>query len=43
VRLQKAMPHAAVTLVPEAGHMVHYFTANGIVKTAEVVSVEAGP
>jgi pimeloyl-ACP methyl ester carboxylesterase len=42
VRLQKAMPQAAVTLVPEAGHMVHYFTANGIVKTAEVVSVEAG-
>jgi pimeloyl-ACP methyl ester carboxylesterase len=43
VRLQKAMPQAAVTLVPEAGHMVHYFTANGIVKTAEVVSVETGP
>lgn len=41
-RLQKAMPHAAVTLVPEAGHMVHYFTADGIVKTAEVVRMEAG-
>ena len=43
VRLQKAMPHAAVTLVPEAGHMVHYFVADGIVQTAEVVRVEAGP
>jgi pimeloyl-ACP methyl ester carboxylesterase len=43
VRLQKAMPHAAVTLVPEVGHMVHYFTADGIMKTAEVVRVEAGP
>jgi pimeloyl-ACP methyl ester carboxylesterase len=43
VRLQETMPHAAVTLVPEAGHMVHYFTADGIVKTAEVVRVEAGP
>jgi hypothetical protein len=28
--------------VPEAGHMVHYFTADGIVKSAEVVRVEAG-
>jgi pimeloyl-ACP methyl ester carboxylesterase len=43
VRLQMAMPHAAVTLVPETGHMVHYFAADGIVKTAEVVRVEAGP
>ena len=43
VRLQKAMPHAVVTLVPEAGHMVHYLVADGIVKTAEVVRVEAGP
>jgi pimeloyl-ACP methyl ester carboxylesterase len=34
VRLQKAMPHATVTLVPEAGHMVHYFVVEGIVKTA---------
>jgi pimeloyl-ACP methyl ester carboxylesterase len=24
VRLQKAMPHAAVTLVPDVGHMLHY-------------------
>jgi pimeloyl-ACP methyl ester carboxylesterase len=43
VRLQMAMPHAAVAIVPEAGHMVHYFTADGIVKSAEVVRVEAGP
>src|SRR5262249_11666312 len=41
-RLQKAMPHAAVTLVSEAGHMVHYFTADGVVKTAGVVRMEAG-
>ena len=43
VRLQMAMPHAAVAIVPETGHMVHYFTADEIVKTAEVVMVEAGP
>jgi pimeloyl-ACP methyl ester carboxylesterase len=43
VRLQMAMPHAAVAIVPEAGHMVHYFTADEIVKTAELVAVEAGP
>src|SRR5262245_17395302 len=42
VRLQMAMPHAAVTIVPEAGHMVHYFTADGIAKSAEVVRIEAG-
>jgi pimeloyl-ACP methyl ester carboxylesterase len=34
VRLQKAMPHAAITLVPETGHMVHYFVADQIVKIA---------
>jgi pimeloyl-ACP methyl ester carboxylesterase len=43
VRLQMAMPHAAVAIVPEAGHMVHYFTADEIVTAAEVVRVEAGP
>src|SRR5262245_11395513 len=42
VRLQMAMPHAAVAIVPETGHMVHYFTADEIVKSAEVVRVEAG-
>jgi pimeloyl-ACP methyl ester carboxylesterase len=42
VRLQIAMPRAAVVIVPEAGHMVHYFTADRIVKSAEVVRVEAG-
>ena len=40
VRLQKAMPRAAVTLVPEAGHMVHYFVAEGFVKTADVLRLE---
>jgi pimeloyl-ACP methyl ester carboxylesterase len=43
VRLQMAMPHAAVAIVPEAGHMVHYFVANEVVKAAEVVMVEAEP
>jgi len=41
VRLQKAMPHAAVTLVPEAGHMVHYFVADQIVRIADVAQLEA--
>jgi pimeloyl-ACP methyl ester carboxylesterase len=41
VRLQKAMPHAAVTLVPEAGHMVHYFVTDQIVRIADVAQLEA--
>jgi pimeloyl-ACP methyl ester carboxylesterase len=41
VRLQKAMPHATVTLVPEAGHMVHYFVADQIVRIADVAQLEA--
>jgi pimeloyl-ACP methyl ester carboxylesterase len=40
VRLQKAMPHATVTLVPEAGHMVHYFVADQIVRIADVAQLE---
>ena len=40
-RLQQAMPHATVTLVPEAGHMVHYFVANQIVRIADVARLEA--
>ena len=40
VRLQKAMPHAAVTLVPEAGHMVHYFVTDQIVRIADVAQPE---
>jgi hypothetical protein len=39
VRLQMAMPHAAVLIVPKAEHTVHYFTADGIVK---MVKVEGG-
>ena len=42
VELQKAMPHAAVTVAPDLGHMLHYFVADGIVKTAHVVRLEAG-
>jgi pimeloyl-ACP methyl ester carboxylesterase len=41
LRLQKAMPHATVTIVPEAGHMVHYFVADEIVRTADEARVEA--
>jgi pimeloyl-ACP methyl ester carboxylesterase len=41
VRLQKVMPHAAVTLVPEAGHMVHYFVADQIVRITDVAQLEA--
>jgi hypothetical protein len=36
-------PHTAVAIVPEAGHMVHYFVANEVVKAAELVRVEAEP
>ena len=41
VELQETMPHAAVTVAPELGHMLHYFVAEGIVKTSDVVRVEA--
>jgi hypothetical protein len=35
------MPHAALMLVPEAGHMVHYFVADQIVRIADVAQLEA--
>ena len=41
LKLQKILPHATVRLVPEAGHMVHYFVANEILKTVEVNQMEA--
>ena len=41
LELQKKMPHATVRLVPEAGHMVHYFVADEIFETAEVKQMEA--
>jgi pimeloyl-ACP methyl ester carboxylesterase len=41
VRLQKAMPHAAVTIVPEAGHMVHYFVTDQIVRITDVAQLKA--
>ena len=41
LELQKNMPHATVRLVPDAGHMVHYFVADEILKTAEVKQMEA--
>jgi pimeloyl-ACP methyl ester carboxylesterase len=41
LKLQKILPHATVRLVPEAGHMVHYFVADEILKTVEVNQMEA--
>ena len=41
LKLQKILPHATVRLVPEAGHMVHYFVADEILKTVEVKQMEA--
>jgi pimeloyl-ACP methyl ester carboxylesterase len=41
IRLQKVMPHATVTLVPDAGHMVHYFAAYAILKTTEIKQMVA--
>src|SRR4029453_15090075 len=40
VRLQKVMPNAAVTLVPEVGDMVHYVVADQIVRIADVAQLE---
>ena len=39
-RLQKAMPHATVTLVADLGHMVHYFAADQIARMAEAITSE---
>jgi pimeloyl-ACP methyl ester carboxylesterase len=41
IKLQKAVPHASVTLVLEAGHMVHYLLADQIVRIADVAQLEA--
>jgi pimeloyl-ACP methyl ester carboxylesterase len=41
IRLQKAIPHADVILVPEAGHMVHYVAVDEIVKTANLAHMGA--
>ena len=41
LKLQKIMPHATVRLVPGAGHMVHYFVADEILRTAEIKQMEA--
>jgi hypothetical protein len=40
-KLQKAIPHAALILVSEVGHMVHYFAGDEIVKTADVARIGA--
>jgi pimeloyl-ACP methyl ester carboxylesterase len=39
-RLQKAMPQAMVSVVPNLGHMVHYFVADQIARTAEAIKSE---
>jgi len=41
IRLQKVMPHATLTLVPDAGHMVHYFATDEILSIAQVNRMEA--
>jgi pimeloyl-ACP methyl ester carboxylesterase len=41
-RLQRALPHAAITSVPGSGHMLHYFVPKEIARTAEMVLAEAG-
>ena len=41
-RLKQALPHAAITSVPGAGHMLHYFVPEEIAQAAEVVRAEAG-
>ena len=41
LELQKTMPHARARLIPEAGHMVHYFATDQILRTAEVTQMEA--
>jgi len=41
VSLQKAIPHATVTLMPGAGHMVHYSAADRIVERADAAQLEA--
>jgi pimeloyl-ACP methyl ester carboxylesterase len=40
--LKRTLPHAAITSVPDAGHMLHYFATKGIAQTADVVRLEAG-
>jgi pimeloyl-ACP methyl ester carboxylesterase len=34
-RLQNTMPHAVATIVPDLGHMLHYFLADRIVRIAK--------
>jgi pimeloyl-ACP methyl ester carboxylesterase len=41
LELQKTMPHATARLIPEVGHMVHYFAMDQILRTAEVTQMEA--
>jgi len=41
-RLKQALPHAAITSVPGAGHMLHYFVPKEIAQAAEMVRAEAG-
>jgi pimeloyl-ACP methyl ester carboxylesterase len=40
-RLKLALPHAAITIVPDAGHMLHYLAPKEIAQTADIVLNEA--
>ena len=39
-RLQEVISHATLTLVADLGHMVHYFVADQIARTAEAITSE---
>jgi pimeloyl-ACP methyl ester carboxylesterase len=40
--LKRVLPDAAITSVPESGHMLHYFVSKEIAQTADRVRVQAG-
>ena len=41
-QLKQALPHAAITSVPDSGHMLHYFVSKEIAQTADRVRLQAG-
>jgi pimeloyl-ACP methyl ester carboxylesterase len=42
ITLQQTLSRATVTRVPDLGHMAHYFVADKIVQSADVVRAQAG-
>jgi pimeloyl-ACP methyl ester carboxylesterase len=40
-KLQNAIPHATVTIIPDLGHMLHYFVTEQIVTMAKETSDDA--